>query len=64
MGNGVRQGLNYSEFSRLMVFEPPYDEQVGNGGLFEAKVEEVDAVISDKKEQLAQHLTNIRNHSS
>lgn len=28
MGNGVRQGLNYSEFSRLMVFEPPYDEQV------------------------------------
>lgn len=22
MGNGVRQGLNYSEFSRLMVFEP------------------------------------------
>ena len=24
MGNGVRQGLNYSEFSRLMVFEPPY----------------------------------------
>jgi len=28
MGNGVRQGLNYSEFSRLMVFEPPYEEQV------------------------------------
>ncbi len=28
MGNGVRQGLNYSEFSRLMVFEPTYEEQV------------------------------------
>lgn len=53
MGNGVRQGLNYSEFSRLMVFEPPYDEQVAMADYLEAKVEEVDAVISDKKEQLA-----------
>lgn len=53
MGNGVRQGLNYSEFSRLMVFEPPYDEQVAMADYLESKVEEVDAVISDKKEQLA-----------
>ena len=53
MGNGVRQGLNYSEFSRLMVFEPSYDEQVAMADYLEAKVEEVDAVISDKKEQLA-----------
>ena len=27
MGNGVRQGLNYSEFSKLMVFSPPTREQ-------------------------------------
>ena len=53
MGNGVRQGLNYSEFSRLMVFEPPYDEQVAMADYLEAKVEEVDVVISDKKAQLA-----------
>ena len=53
MGNGVRQGLNSSEFSRLMVFEPSYDEQVAMADYLEAKVEEVDAVISDKKEQLA-----------
>lgn len=53
MGNGVRQGLNYSEFSRLMVFEPPYDEQVVMADYLEAKVEEVDVVISDKKAQLA-----------
>lgn len=53
MGNGVRQGLNYSEFSRLIVFEPSYDEQVAMADYLEAKVEEVDAVISDKKEQLA-----------
>ena len=53
MGNGVRQGLNYSEFSRLMVFEPPYDEQVAMADYLEAKVEEVDVVISDKKAHLA-----------
>lgn len=53
MGNGVRQGLNYSEFSRLMVFEPPYDEQVAMADYLEAKVEEVDVVISDKKAQIA-----------
>lgn len=34
-------------------FEPPYDEQVAMADYLEAKVEEVDAVISDKKEQLA-----------
>lgn len=27
MGNGVRQGLNFSEFSRLTVFEPPIEIQ-------------------------------------
>jgi type I restriction enzyme S subunit len=53
MGNGVRQGLNYSEFSRLMVFEPPYTEQIAMADYLKAKVEEVDAVISDKKAQLA-----------
>lgn len=53
MGNGVRQGLNYSEFSRLMVFEPPYDEQVAMADYLEAKVGEVDTIIGQKKEQMA-----------
>lgn len=52
MGNGVRQGLNYSEFSRLMVFEPPYDEQVAMADYLESKVAEVDAIIEQKKEQM------------
>lgn len=52
MGNGVRQGLNYSEFSRLMVFEPPYDEQVAMADYLETKVVEVDAIIEQKKEQM------------
>ena len=53
MGNGVRQGLNYSEFSRLMVFEPPYEEQVAMADYLENKVTEVDAIIEQKKEQMA-----------
>ena len=53
MGNGVRQGLNYSEFSRLMVFEPPYDEQVAIADYLETKVIEVDAIIERKKEQMS-----------
>ena len=53
MGNGVRQGLNYSEFSRLMVFEPPYEEQVAMADYLESKVTEVDTIIEQKKEQMA-----------
>lgn len=53
MGNGVRQGLNYSEFSRLMVFEPPFDEQVEIADYINVKVTEIDSIIDVKKEQLA-----------
>lgn len=52
MGNGVRQGLNYSEFSRLMVFEPQYEEQVAIADFLDAKVAEIDGIIEQKKEQL------------
>ena len=38
MGNGVRQGLNYSEFSRLMVFEPTFDEQVAIADYLDKKI--------------------------
>lgn len=53
MGNGVRQGLNYSEFSRLIVFEPPYNEQVDIANYLDAKCAEVDGIIDQKKEQLS-----------
>ena len=53
MGNGVRQGLNYSEFSRLRVFEPPYEEQVAIADYLETKVIEVDVIIERKKEQMS-----------
>lgn len=52
MGNGVRQGLNFSEFSRLMVFEPPIDEQNAIVNFLDSKCSEIDQVIADKKEQL------------
>ena len=53
MGNGVRQGLNYSEFSRLMVFEPSYDEQVAIADHLDAKCAEIDDTIAQKQEQLS-----------
>ena len=54
MGNGVRQGLNYSEFSRLMVFEPQYEEQVAIADFLDTKVAEIDGIIEQKREQLKQ----------
>lgn len=53
MGNGVRQGLNYSEFSQLMVFEPSIDEQKEIVGYLDTKCSEIDKVIADKNEQLS-----------
>ena len=53
MGNGVRQGLNFSEFSRLMVFEPPIKEQNEIADYLDAKCSEIDKVIADKNEQLS-----------
>lgn len=52
MGNGVRQGLNYSEFSKLMVFGPSYAEQVSIANYLDNKINEIDMVIEKRKEQL------------
>ena len=52
MGNGVRQGLNYSEFSKLMVFEPIYAEQVSIADFLDAKCAEIDALTVDIQMQI------------
>lgn len=52
MGNGVRQGLNYSEFSRLMVYFPLPNEQKEIVEYLNTKCAEIDDVIVDKKKQL------------
>lgn len=52
MGNGVRQGLNYSEFSRLLVFEPPIEEQRKIADFLDVKCAEVDALVVDIQAQI------------
>lgn len=52
MGNGVRQGLNYSEFSRLMLFEPPIDEQQAIAAYLDKKCAIIDQSIADKQTQI------------
>lgn len=51
MGNGVRQGLNYLEFSKLMVFEPSYAEQVAIANYLDKKISAIDIVLEKKKQQ-------------
>ncbi len=52
MGNGVRQGLNYSEFSKLMVFAPPILEQAYIADFLDNKCFEIDRAVAEKREQL------------
>lgn len=52
MGNGVRQGLNYSEFSRLLVFEPPIKEQKIIADFLDKKSAEIEMLISDVQIQI------------
>lgn len=52
MGNGVRQGLNYSEFAKLMLIAPSFDEQQEIIDYLDKKCSEIDTIISDKKKQL------------
>ena len=52
MGNGVRQGLNYSEFSRLLVLEPPIAEQKKIADYLDSVCVEIDALITDVQTQI------------
>lgn len=52
MGNGVRQGLNFSEFSRLTVFEPPIEIQDKVTQYLDTATAEVDKIISDIQAQI------------
>lgn len=53
MGNGVRQGLNYNEFSKLMIFAPPRNEQDRIVDYLDGKYSEIEYIIAQKREQLA-----------
>lgn len=52
MGNGVRQGLNYNGFSKLMIVSPPKEEQQQIIDYLDKMCLEIDAIIAIKKEQL------------
>lgn len=52
MGNGVRQGLNFGEFSKLSVFNPPIKEQEEIAEYLDSKCAKIDSIIEDKKAQL------------
>ena len=52
MGNGVRQGLNYSEFSKLMIFAPSRKEQDDIVVYLKDKCSAIEETIALKKEQL------------
>lgn len=52
MGNGVRQGLNYGEFAKLMVYYPPLDEQQEIADYLDNKCAEIEQIIVDKKSQI------------
>ncbi len=52
MGNGVRQGLNYNEFARLLVVTPPYSERNKIVLFLDSKCSEIDSLISDKQQQI------------
>ena len=52
MGNGVRQGLNYSELSKMHIVAPPIDEQKNIAVYLDSKCKEIESIIASKKQQL------------
>ena len=60
MGNGVRQGLNYSEFSKLRVPIPEQIEQGQIANYLDQKVAKIQKVIKSKQQQINQ-LTEYKN---
>lgn len=52
MGSGVRQGLNYEELCKLMLIEPPLDEQKRIADFLDAKCIEIDNLIADIEKQI------------
>lgn len=52
MGSGVRQGLNYSEFAKLLVMEPPINEQKAIADYLDHKTSAINEAIDGKRAQL------------
>lgn len=53
MGNGVHQGLNYSELSKMHIVAPPFDEQKNIAARLDCVCKGIESIIASKKQQLA-----------
>lgn len=52
MGNGVRQGLNYDEFAKLIVLDPSYNEQQRIADFLDRECEKIERIQSDIQAQI------------
>lgn len=52
MGNGVRQGLNYDEFAKLMVYSPSDTEQQRIAGFLDRECGKIDGLKADIQAQI------------
>ena len=52
MGNGVRQGLNYSTFSKLPILTPSLEDQSNIADYLNSKCSLIDALVQTKNEKL------------
>ena len=53
MGNGVRQGLNFSEFAKLLLLEPTTVEQKQIAYYLDTKCSEIDATAEDIQKEIS-----------
>lgn len=53
MGNGVRQGLNFSEFAKLLLLEPTTVEQQQIADYLATKCSEIDATAKDIQKEIS-----------
>lgn len=52
MGNGVRQGLNYDEFAKLMVYSPSDTEQQRIAEFLDRECGKIDGLKADIQAQI------------
>lgn len=52
MGNGVRQGLTFNLFARLLVLEPPLSEQQSIANYLDHKTSQIDALVTNIEAQI------------
>ena len=52
MGNGVRQGMNFSDMRKLELIIPPLSEQQSIASYLDAKTSQIDSLISLKQQKI------------